>query len=261
MSRITRTMAGLLTVALLVAGAMPAMADEAVDKAFEALKTYEWGSDRSLLKPIDEAVVATHGDKAARAKLEKRLAEALASDVPQAAKDYLCRQLSLVGTAECVPVVAGLLTDEKLSHMGRYALERIPCPEATKAMRDALGKVKGVQKVGVINSLGARRDAEATAALVALLSDSDAQIAAAAAGALGAIGTPDAANALGDFHGKAPEALKLAAADALLACAENLLADGKKLDALKIYKALAKSDIKHVKVAATRGMLAAAGKK
>jgi hypothetical protein len=64
------------------------------------------------------------------------------------------------------------------------------------------------------------------------------------------------------FRGKAPEALRLAAADACLTCAERLLADGKKLEALAIYKALVGSDQpKHVRVAATRGLLAATGKK
>ena len=38
----------------------------AVDKAFEALKTYDWGQDHDVLKPIDDAVVATHGNAAAR---------------------------------------------------------------------------------------------------------------------------------------------------------------------------------------------------
>ena len=261
MSERTSKIVALLTVALLFACALPATADDALDKAFDALKGYDWGKDRNTLKPIDDAVVASHGDAAAQKALEMRLAAALKSDVPQAAKDYLCRKLSLIGSGACVPTVAGLLTDEKLSHMARYALERIPAPEAVGAMRDALPKVKGKQKVGVINSLGVRRDKQGTAALVALLGDSDKEIAGAAAAALGAIGTPETAKALAAFQDKAPEALKLVAADAYLACAEALLADGKKPDAMAIYKALAKSKIKHVRLAAMRGLLAAAGKK
>ena len=48
-----------------------------LDQAFDALKTYDWGTDRNVLKPIDEAVVATHGDAAARQELETRLAAVL----------------------------------------------------------------------------------------------------------------------------------------------------------------------------------------
>ena len=29
-----------------------------LDQAFEALKTYDWGTDPNALKPIDEAVIA-----------------------------------------------------------------------------------------------------------------------------------------------------------------------------------------------------------
>jgi len=263
MFRNTGVLVVVLAAVVLLGWTVPAAsADEAVDKAFEALKTFDWGQDRSVLKPIDDAVVASHDDAQARKELETRLAAVLKTDVPLAAKDFVCRKLSLVGSAECVPAAAELLTDEKLSHMARYALERIPGPEAVKAMRDCLPKVSGRAKVGVINSLGVRRDAESTGALVALLADSDQEVAAAAAAALGAIGTSETAKALVAFQAKAPEALRLAAADALLTCAEQLLAAEKNDEAKAIYMGLAKPDQpKHVRVAATRGLLAAAGKK
>ena len=60
---------------------------------------YDWGQDRNVLKPIDDAVVASHEDAAARKDLEKRLADALKADAPRAAKDYVCRKLSLIGSA------------------------------------------------------------------------------------------------------------------------------------------------------------------
>ncbi len=250
-----------LMAALCGAGISTLAADDSLDKAFEALKAYDWGKERAPLRPLEEAVAAAGKDAALAKALEKKLVELLKSDVSQAAKDQICRQLSLVGSADCVPAVAELLPDEKLSHMARYVLERIPAPEASKALREALGKTKGVQKVGVLNSLGVKRDAESLPAIVPLLADSDPQIAAAAAAALGAIGTSEAAKALADFQGKAPEALKLAAADAYLACAEALLAAGKKAEALAIYKELTKSEIRHVKLAATRGMMSVMGKK
>ncbi|MFC1596534.1 HEAT repeat domain-containing protein [Planctomycetota bacterium] len=259
----SRTLVALTAAVVFLGLALPAAsADEALDKALEALKTFDWGQDRSALGPIDAAVAASKGDKAAQKDLETRLAALLGSDASQAAKDVACRQLSLVGSAACVPAVAPLLTDEKLSHMARYALERIPAPEAVAAMRGALPKVKGRLKVGVINSLGVRRDAKGLAALVALLEDSDKEIASAAAAAVGAVGTPEAAKALNVFQAKAPKAILLAVADARLSCAERLLADGKKADAMAIYKSLSTADLpKHVQVAARRGLLAALGKK
>ena len=237
-------------------------ADEAVDKAFEALKTFDWGKDRNVLKPIDNAVVGSHGNAAAQKALETRLAAVLKTDASRAAKDYACRKLSLIGSAQSVPALAGLLTDAKLSHMARYALERMPCPEAVSAMRDALAKAEGRTKLGVINSLGVRRDAKSVKAMVALLKNSDKDTVAAAAAALGSIGSSEAGKALGAFQTAAPKTLRLAAADAYLTCAERLLAAGKKAEAGAIYKSLAKPDQpKHVRVAAMRGLLAVTGAK
>ncbi len=82
-----------------IAADKPAVDQAAVNKAFEALKTYDWGKDYSALKPIDEAVVATHGDAAARKDLETRLAAVLKTCVSRDAKDYVCRKLTVIGSA------------------------------------------------------------------------------------------------------------------------------------------------------------------
>jgi len=227
-------------------------------KAFEALKTYDWGMDPNLIKPIDEAIVATHGDAAARKDLESRLIEVLKSDVPRAAKDAVCRALRIIGTAAAVPALAALLADEKLSHMARFALERIPAPEAGKALMEALPKVGGKLKIGVTSSLGVRREEAAIAPLQAPLADSDPAIARAAALALGAIGSPAANQAL--TAAKANPGTKDAIADSLLECAENLLTAGKKPEAKAAYeKLLADNPSKAVKIAATRGLVACSG--
>ena len=215
----------------------PADKDE-LDKALVALKTYDWGTDRATVRAIDDAVATVHGDPAAGKQLENRLIDVLKSDAPADAKQYVCRKLMIIGSAESVPALAALLPDKDLSHMARYALERISAPEAAQAMRDALPKLDAALKVGVISSLGARRDAASVPALAALLANSDKTIAAAAACALGDIGSPEAAKALADFAPKAPAEVKPAVADATLVCAQRLLADGKKWDALHIYQAL-----------------------
>jgi len=231
-----------------------------LDDAFEALKTYDWGTDVKILVPIDEAVVATQGDAAARKELETRLAAVLATDVSRDAKDYVCRKLMIIGTAVSVPALAKLLLDKDNSHMARYALERIQDPAAAQAMREALPKLTGAQKIGAIGSLGVRRDAESVPVLAELVGDSDAAVARAAAYALGDIRTSAAAKALAASKSASAD-VKPAVTDASLACAEGLLAEGKKAEALVIYRRFAAGEQpKHVKLAATRGMLACAGK-
>ena len=52
-----------------------------LDKALEALKTYDWGDDKKVLAPIDEAIVKSHGDESARKDLEKRLTSKIGTRV------------------------------------------------------------------------------------------------------------------------------------------------------------------------------------
>ncbi len=243
-----------------LAADQPQVDAEAVDKAFEALKTYDWGADRNLMKPIDDAVIATQEDAAGRTELEKRLLESLASGVSRSAQDYILRTLKTMGSAQSVPALAPMLEKEDVSHMARYALERIQAPEAAAALRDALPKVKGKLKVGVIGSLGVRGDAESVKALGGLLGDSDQAVATTAAHALGLIGTADAGKALGAAAKNAPDGAKPAIADACLACGEALLSSGNKAEAVLLFKAVSGADQpKHVRFAATQGLLNAAG--
>jgi HEAT repeat protein len=232
-----------------------------LDQAFDELKKYDWGVDPKVLRPIDEAMVKAHDDDAARAKLEEQLAAVLSSDASRSAKDYVCRKLMLIGSAGCVPALASLLGDEELSHMARYALERIPTAEAATALRDALGKLSGELKIGVIGSIGVRGERDSLAVLVKELGSSDASVSRAAALALGAIPGGVSAAALEKF--KVPEGEPtIAATDAKLACAEGLLATGKNSEALAVYKSLSGDDQpKHVSLAAKRGVLACLGSK
>jgi hypothetical protein len=229
-----------------------------LDQAFEALKTYTWGQDRKLVKPIDDAAIATRGDAAARKELEARLAAVLTTGAPYDAKQYVCRVLMLVGTAASVPTLAGLLADKKLSHMARFALERIAAPEAGQALRDAIPKVDGELEIGMISSLGVRGEGASVAALEPLLRDKDVAVATAAAHALGAMGSPEASAALA--AAKPPDAMKATIADASLACAEKLVAAGNKAAALRAYESLlTASPSEPVRKAAERGKLACGG--
>src|SRR5215469_13955989 len=91
--------AGLLTV-MLADKSRAADSDQAkLDEAFAALKTYEFGTDRNVLKPIDDAVVASYGKTEARKALEAKLVAVLADGVSRDAKDYCCRVLRVIGGA------------------------------------------------------------------------------------------------------------------------------------------------------------------
>lgn len=223
--------------------------------AFEALKTYDHGSSRAALLPIDEAVMASLDSATAKKQLEQRLINALKQGGPAASCEYLCSKLTLIGSDAAVPALAALLGDRQTATAARNALEAIPGHKATKALRDSLPKLEGLQQIGVINSLGARRDAESVRALTRLLPSPDAGIAAAAAAALGDIATTRAARALRELQSPAPETLRLKVADAMLCCAERLVEGGKRSEAGRLYQLLASpAQPRHVQQAAVRAV-------
>ena len=234
-----------------------------LDQALESLKTYEWGVDPKSVKAIQDTVVASHGDAAARKKLESTLAEVLGTDLPRAAKDIICRALKTIGTAHSVPALAKLLHDEELSHMARHALETNDAPEAVKALVGAIDKAPKKIKIGIISSLGARGTGVPIAPLAKALSDKDAEISTAGALALGAIGSADAVKALRSAKvtdtNWEKSSVKIAVCDAMLQCAENMLVHGKKADAKAIYGTVLKiGTTKATKIAAELGVKASA---
>jgi HEAT repeat protein len=186
----------------------------------------------------------------------------LKSDAPLKEKDAACRELARIGTRDAVPALAALLGDEKLSHMARYALEPIPDPAVDAALRRALGRLKGRRLVGVIGSVGVRRDAGAIRALGRLLRDGDAEVVQAAARALGAIGTPAAARALEVALPKAAQSNRLAFCEGLFRCAETLSAGDRRDRAGAIYDRLrGLPDAPHqLRAAALRGTVLTRGK-
>lgn len=169
---------------------------------------------------------------------ESELIATLESQSPLEDKANACRQLAVVGTRRAVPRLAALLADEKLAHMARYALEPIPDPAVDEALRAALGQLKGRRLVGVICSVGVRRDKEALPQLVRLLEDNDPEVAQAAARALGRLGTAEAAKALQHALVALPEANRPAVCEGLFRGAAALAEQGRRDEALAIYDRL-----------------------
>lgn len=154
------------------------------------------------------------------------------------AKAKACQRLAVLGTKDAVPALVALLNDKHLGEYARYGLEPIPDPSVDDALRAALAKLKGRPQVGVINSIGFRKDVKAIETLARLMGDSDIEVAEAAAAALGRIGNPQAAKKLQKMLGRSDAPVRREAANAGLVCAENLLRHGDRKQALSLYAAL-----------------------
>ena len=215
----------------------------------------------ALAVSIAFALPAYAEDTTSSAKEQERaLIQVLLSNGPPDQKAIACKKLTIYGDDEAVPALAPLLADAQFASWARIALEAIPGPAPDEALRKAAGKLHGRLLVGVINSIGFRRDAGSVSVLTRKLDDSDMEVASAAGVSLGKIGGRQAASALRRFLGKAPESVRPAIAEGCVRCAENFLADGKNADAVKLYDVVRQASLPRERILeGIRGAILARG--
>jgi len=201
-------------------------------------------------------VVVTLSACSVHAADEQELIDILQSSAGVVEKCAACQQLRIYGTAKSVPALAALLGRVRVGHAARYALEGIPGPEATAALRQALTKTNGLTKAGIINSLGWRCDVGSVPSLVPLINDADAVIVKETASALGRIGSDEAVAALKGARKNSNPAVRFAVTEALLSCAENRLSAGDNSGAAALYIYLYHAEVPTViRTAAWRGLV------
>lgn len=137
-------------------------------------------------------------------------------------KAMACKKLATVGTAASIEPLAALLDEERLHHYARFGLEPNPDPAVDAVFREALGTLNGQHLVGVITSVGTRKDARAVGPLSELVYDSDDAVAQAAAAALGMIGGAEPARVLREALGRTEAPVFPIVARAALRCAKGL---------------------------------------
>ncbi len=180
------------------------------------------------------------------------------SDTGLAERARALQQLALVATRDAVPGLTRLLADEKLGQYARDVLEAMPDAEAGDALRTALGQLQGKALVGVVNSLGLRRDVKAVDALVKLSGDTTSVAAAPALLALGRIATPEAVRAVESTFAQGAAELRATAAEAWLLVANRFFDEAKPAPALVIFEKVRRADVPAaLRVAATRGAILA----
>jgi HEAT repeat protein len=196
-----------------------------------------------MLLLLRAAAPVQAADKAPAEDKQLKPLAVLRSDAPPQDKAMACKQLAIYGKKDAVPALVPLLADARLSSWARIALEVIPDPAADEALRQASGQLQGRLLVGVINSIGVRRDAQGVECLLARLKDADAEVASAAAVALGRIGGPAAVKALEPSLGNGPAAVRSAVAEGCILCAEKFLSGGKREEAVRLYDLVRKADV------------------
>jgi HEAT repeat protein len=156
-------------------------------------------------------------------------------------KGVACRRLALIGNEESVPILEKLLGIEELSHLARVALERIPSKRVDDVFRKQLDSAQGDLLIGVINSIGNRRDVGAVPKLLSAFKTSAPTVRPAILYALSDISTAESAEALRSMF-KAPADVSIdLLADCSMRLADRMVKDGNQAEALSIYQSVRNS--------------------
>lgn len=113
------------------------------------------GGDRSFASTVRGQVV--HAEPAQRPVLEQKLLAVLRRpELTALGRQFVCRMLALVGGAASVPALTPLLAEPATADDARLALDAIDDPAVDAAYRDALTRLRGRARLGLIGSLALR---------------------------------------------------------------------------------------------------------
>jgi HEAT repeat protein len=230
----------------------------ALGKSMEKISTYNYGQSRQSLTELTDMIRPILSSGQDLKIVEAHFDRFLKSNATLAAKQFICQQLSIFGTEDSVPVLAAMLSAPSTSDMARYALEQIQSPAVDQVLRAALPKTTGNTRIGIINSLGQRRDGKSVSIFSVMIYDSNQALALASAAALGQIADTNAADVLAQAKTKTSGKLQNLVLDAYLKCADRFAASSELSKAIEIYQALYdKNEPAPIRIAAMRGLAAA----
>jgi hypothetical protein len=115
----------------------------------------EFGGDRTFASGLQTLIF--DADPSQYPALEKKVLGILQdAGCTDAARDFACRMLGLIGSAQAVPVLSPLLENVKTSDIARTALENIPGAEVDAVLQAALSKLSGPARDGLAGTIAAR---------------------------------------------------------------------------------------------------------
>jgi uncharacterized protein len=239
----------------------PRFVKDSVGVLIKELAAYNYNDPMESLVLLEELTRKRRAAGDDVSDLESAYLELLQSAEATAdAKKFAFKQLSLVGSQKAVPVLAAMLLNFDVAYGARYALERIPHPDAAKALREAVPLVGPEHRAGIIASLGALQDTRAVEIISAAVHDADEKVAEAAIRALAEIPDGKAADALLAAIELKNDALQRVAKASYLKCGFTLLEARHTNDAKNVFEMVQKTmqDDLNLRETALRGRIEAA---
>ncbi|MBK8946251.1 MAG: HEAT repeat domain-containing protein [Ignavibacteriae bacterium] len=158
---------------------------------FNDISKYKIGDDRSKLTEISSIIVNSLSDEKKVKTIEAELLNFIKSDLSYDAKFFASRELRIVGSEKSINDLKEFLQNEKMSSLARYALESIENEKVDILFCETIPKVSKENQIGIINSLGVRKNKFSIKILSELLNNNDEYIRVSAASALGKIANED----------------------------------------------------------------------
>jgi hypothetical protein len=95
------------------------------DTALAAMAGYDFGQDRAQVRRFEREVSLAAATKEGAADAEQKMLKILQGEAPLGAKDVICRQLALVGSARSEAVLEAMLRNRDTAGMAQYALHGV----------------------------------------------------------------------------------------------------------------------------------------
>jgi HEAT repeat protein len=208
----------------------------------DELAVYDHDKSRGWMPDLQSLMMNIYNNPEAIDEIEALMIAFLRSDATAVGKQYVCRELGVIGTARSVPVLTELMLTPGMEGTALLALEKIPGPEADQELLQVLEGTDERLQSAVINSLAARQVADAIVPLTKRMYSDNEKLALSAIAALGVIGGDKAAKNLNDYSNDAPASLKWAVADARLKCADRMMKGDDIKNAANIYEQVYRAD-------------------
>jgi type 1 glutamine amidotransferase len=92
------------------------------DESLAGMAHWDFGQDRLPVRRFERELTLVAGTKEGAVEAEKKMLKILQSNAPLGAKDAICRQLAIFGSARSEPVLKDMLKRKETEAMARYAL-------------------------------------------------------------------------------------------------------------------------------------------
>ncbi len=96
-----------------------------LDELMTKISHYEIGKSRKYLSDLSERMRHSNDSTITLQKYEEKMLELLKSEASADSKKFICKELSMMGSKNAIPVLKSLLNDSELQASAQFALDRI----------------------------------------------------------------------------------------------------------------------------------------